>query len=222
MVIGPPTAWRAALAKIQAALVASLLHLSSKLIWKRSPSGAPYILLIGYQLGLGNCSRRQSQQQSTELSKKSIRGVPSGKPPTLKQIYKARNCESYLAQINEDGQRIDSKSLPLYTEEEWQQFRDLWREQGGHFPAYRKNDKRLSKAPPDFVPPFKAGQTTDGKGRGLFATRDIKKGEMTYGAWKNHVFFQSGNQFRRFLDALDDEKACDRFDEVYVATGGYW
>ena len=32
-----------------------------------------------------------------------------------------------------------------------------------------------------FVPPLRAGHTADGKGRGAFATRDLRWGERTYG-----------------------------------------
>jgi hypothetical protein len=133
------------------------------------------------------------------------------KPPTLKQMYEFRNCESYLATYNSNGERIDSKSLPIYTEEQWASFRKLWRDQGGQDPSqqYKTGDRRQSKAPPNLIPPFKAGQTKDGKGRGVFATRDIKKGEMTYGGTKNYIFFTTGHDYRRFLDALDDETACD-------------
>lgn len=177
------------------------------------------LLCIGYQLGLSSSCRQKQSLETTPLSNNnSIRSgratsnKKTKKPPTtLKQIYDARNCESYLAQTDQNGKRIDSKSLPIYTEEQWQQFRQLWVKQGGKNveKIYKKSDKRRSKAPPDFVPPFKAGQTSDGKGRGVFATRDIKKGEMIYGLSKNYIFFKSGNDYRRFLDALDDEKACD-------------
>ena len=168
------------------------------------------LLCIGYQLGLSSSCRQQQSLETTPSNNYSIRSRATS-TATLKQIYDARNCESYLAQTDNNGKRIDSKSLPIYTEEQWQQFRQLWVDQGGKNVEkyYKLSDKRRSEAPPDFVPPFKAGQTSDGKGRGIFATLDIKKGEMIYGLSKNYIFFKSGNEFRRFLDALDDEKACD-------------
>ena len=179
------------------------------------------LLCIGYRLGTADC-RRESSEASKSVSHNKLVNKNSDKhgrsdsrmnphSPTLKEMYESRNCESYLATYDSDGKRIDSNSLPIYTDEQWQQFRDLWREQGGRNAEdyYEHSDKRRSKAPPDFVPPFKAGQTRDGKGRGVFATRDIKKGEMTYGLSKNYIFFKTGDQFRQFLDALDDEKACD-------------
>ena len=61
----------------------------------------------------------------------------------------------------------------------------------------------------DFIPPFKSDYTTDNKGRGIFATRYIQKGEMTYGGKKNYAFFSSGDEYRRFINELTNEEACD-------------
>jgi hypothetical protein len=182
------------------------------------------LLSVGYQLGLTSCTMErqqlQQQQESSERQESIIR-INESTSLTLKQIYDARNCESYLAQNDEDGQRIDSKSLPIYTEEQWASFRKLWRDQGGKNAEdyYKASDKRRSKAPPDFIPPVRVGHTQDGKGRGVFAARDIKKGEMTYGLSKNYIFFKSGHEFRRFLDALDDEKACDMMKFTWPQGG---
>jgi hypothetical protein len=166
-----------------------------------------------------NLSAQMHQRELLKLKFKSVR-VPAStkwlfkKPPTLKKMYDLRNCESYLATYDEDGKRIDSKSLPIYTDEQWAYFRKIWRAQGGNM-KYEKDDIRRSRAPPDFVPPFKAGQTKDGKGRGVFATRDIKKGEMTYGGSKHYIFFKTGHDYRRFLDAFDDETSCDLMKFVW-------
>ena len=170
------------------------------------------LLYAGYLIGL-----KSSNNNNTPPSKKSNHHIPASnkwlleKPPTLKQMYEIRNCESYLATYDSDGKRIDSKTLPIYTDEQWAYFYKVWKDQGGTDPSkeYKEGDRRLSKAPPDLVSPFKAGQTSDGKGRGLFATRDIKKGEMTYGSTKNYIFFTTGHDYRRFLDVFDDQTACD-------------
>lgn len=131
-------------------------------------------------------------------------------PPTLKQIYHSRNCHEIL-----------NSTRPLYTEEQWQRFRDIWKLQGGEDPShlYKRHDRRKSKAPRDFVPPIRAGYTTDGRGRGIFATRDIKKGEMTYGGTKHYIFFFDGHSYRRYLDALSDEEACDMMKFTWPQDG---
>ncbi len=157
------------------------------------------LVFVGYRIGLGGTPKP----------------LPSVKwllnpPPTLKQMYYSRRCDVIL-----HGTR------PLYTEEQWQRFRDIWRLQGGKDPSkrYKRNDRRNSRAPPDFVPPLRAAQTADGKGRGVFATRDIKKGEMTYGGTKHYIFFYDGHSYRRFLDALSDEEACDMMKFTWPQKG---
>lgn len=50
---------------------------------------------------------------------------------------------------------------------------------------------------------------SDGKGRGNFASRNIKEGEMIYNGYTNAAFFQEGESFRRFLSLLPEEAACD-------------
>ena len=48
-----------------------------------------------------------------------------------------------------------------------------------------------------------------GKGRGNFASRNIKAGEHIYHGYKNAAFFQEGESFKRFLSLLSKEAACD-------------
>lgn len=59
------------------------------------------------------------------------------------------------------------------------------------------------------APPFYAAMAP-GKGRGLFASRDIKKGELVHDGTKGDVPFPDAMSFRRFLHALPQKKqACD-------------
>ena len=46
-------------------------------------------------------------------------------------------------------------------------------------------------------------------GRGAFATRDIRKGELIHAGLANYAIFRDGPSYRRFLGALSDEEACD-------------
>lgn len=50
---------------------------------------------------------------------------------------------------------------------------------------------------------------SDGRGRGNFASRNIKEGEMIYNGYTNAAFFQEGESFKRFLSLLSEEAACD-------------
>lgn len=57
--------------------------------------------------------------------------------------------------------------------------------------------------------PFYAA-LSPGKGRGLFASRDIKKGELVHDGAKADVSFPDGDSMRKFLHALPTrEAACD-------------
>jgi len=52
-----------------------------------------------------------------------------------------------------------------------------------------------------------------GKGRGLFASRDIKKGEVVHDGTNSDVIM-SGKDFRRFIFALPQKMACDATEWV--------
>ena len=54
-----------------------------------------------------------------------------------------------------------------------------------------------------------------GKGRGLFALRDIKKGEVVHDGTNSDVIM-SGKDFRRFLFALPQKMACDATEWVSI------
>ena len=114
---------------------------------------------------------------------------------TLKQIYTSRNCDAIL-----------NLPRPIYSEADWAKFYTIWKENGGGGDP----DFHESVATADFVRPTEAGYAGDGKGRGVFAKRDIKKGEQMYGHTTNYAYMASGHSFQQFLEALtDDGEACD-------------
>ncbi|EJK62183.1 hypothetical protein THAOC_17214 [Thalassiosira oceanica] len=135
--------------------------------------------------GIGEGSRSRSRA--------SLRGR---RGPTLRQLERQRKCNAR-----------DGDERPLYTDEDWERLRRLYREAG--VGATVEFPEGASAAPPGFVPPMVAGQTADGKGRGVFATRDIAKGEMTYGGMDNYAYFSTGEAYRTFIGALSDAEACD-------------
>lgn len=112
---------------------------------------------------------------------------------TLKQMYDSRKC--------------DANDVPtLYFKAWWAKFYKNWKKHGG------KGDPDFitSEAPSDFVPPTEPRDTNDGQGRGVFATRDIKKGEMIYGKTTNLAYFSNGYSFQKFLEGLPTNfEACD-------------
>ena len=60
----------------------------------------------------------------------------------------------------------------------------------------------------DMPPPYYAGQS-DGKGRGLFASRPIKKGELVHDGPRSNIMFPDSMSFRRLVVNLPRRTACD-------------
>ena len=124
--------------------------------------------------------------------------IDVNKPPTLKQLKQLKKCSSL------------QNPRPLYTSQDWQRLQSIYKSLGGGTVDYSGTvDYPESDVELDFIPPFKSDYTTDNKGRGIFATRYIQKGEMTYGDKKNYAFFSSGDEYRRFINKVTDEEACD-------------
>lgn len=98
---------------------------------------------------------------------------------------------------------LPTEGRPLYAEEDWRHFRRIYKDTGGGTIAVD------AAVPAGFVPPMRAGHTADGKGRGVFAARDLRRGERTYGGKEHYAFFRDGPSYRRFLAALSDAAACD-------------
>lgn len=55
-----------------------------------------------------------------------------------------------------------------------------------------------------------------GKGRGVFANQDIRKGQLVYSEWKQKAQFATGKDFRRFLQSIPEDLACDVLEWAYV------
>ena len=55
-----------------------------------------------------------------------------------------------------------------------------------------------------------------GKGRGLFVGEDISRGQLIWSSLKQTACFNSGEDFRNFLDALEVGEACDVIQWSYV------
>lgn len=65
------------------------------------------------------------------------------------------------------------------------------------------------------IPPPYYAKHAPGKGRGLFASRDIKKGEKVHHG-ESHVMFPDGMSWRRFIFSLPRKKACDMIDWTWT------
>lgn len=97
---------------------------------------------------------------------------------------------------------------PMYTSEMWM---TLWR-------AFQ--DSTLFPFPipePGECPekPIYVGQTTDNKGRGNFAARNLKKGSLVHAGQPSTVFFLDADSWYRFVSLLPTMMACDVMEWVW-------
>ncbi len=59
------------------------------------------------------------------------------------------------------------------------------------------------------------GRKADGKGRGLFALRDIRKGELVWKP-KQTAKFANGEEYRDFIFSLDENFVCNALNFSYI------
>lgn len=96
----------------------------------------------------------------------------------------------------------DPKVKPIYTPDMW---RKLWEafEESTLFPfPIPTSDERP-------VEPFHVSMTTNGKGRGNFASRRIPKGSLIHAGHPTTVFFLDNDAWFRFVSLLPKMYACD-------------
>jgi len=66
-------------------------------------------------------------------------------------------------------------------------------------------------APPPYYPKF-----SPDKGRGLFASRDLKKGELVHDGTHSDVVFPTSSDWRRFVFSLPPAMSCDCTDWHWI------
>lgn len=92
---------------------------------------------------------------------------------------------------------------PIYTPEMWDALRRAYRDSTLFpFPLPTASERSSDE-------PFRVEYTTDGKGRGNFASRNISKGELVHGGHPYTVFFLDAQSFYRFVSSLPKMHACD-------------
>lgn len=125
---------------------------------------------------------------------------------SMRQMRDQLHCRSLSP--NRDETKL------ITTLEDWQFMRDKMRE---HLESAAPLDDPV---PPTLgytfgsggPPPFEVGYS-EGKGRGLFATRDIKEGELVHDGTNSDVTFKSGISFKKYIwsmhMAAKDSIACE-------------
>ncbi|KAL3782604.1 hypothetical protein ACHAW5_008461 [Stephanodiscus triporus] len=153
---------------------------------------------------------RQGRPQKPQSSSLSLEDRWSRKPEkwermTLRELRRHFACHAHA--------RDQTKALP--TLEEWTFLKRQYKELVDDKPVILE-----SPVPPtegysfgpgeysDTPPPYYAGHT-EGKGRGLFSSRPIKKGELVHDGPRSNVKFPDAAAFRRLVVSLPRKTACD-------------
>ena len=121
-----------------------------------------------------------------------------------------------------DHAKDQTKALP--TLEEWmflkKQYRELIDEKPVILDSPVSPQEGYSFGPRDdseTPPPYYADRS-EGKGRGLFASRRIKKGELVHDGPRSNVMFPDAAAFRRLVVSLPRKTACDITEWAWTQT----
>eukprot|EP00956_Cyclotella_meneghiniana_P005477 scaffold6987_cov72-Cyclotella_meneghiniana.AAC.11 len=116
-------------------------------------------------------------------------------------------------------ERSHDNNKPLLSLEDWQLFRDTYTR------VVDRDQKWDDAVPPTLgyslepgipVPPPFYAKLTAGRGRGLFASRDIRKGELIHKGEHSDVIFPDSMAWRRYIFSLPKPFACDLADWTWT------
>ncbi|KAL7528824.1 hypothetical protein ACHAXR_006644 [Thalassiosira sp. AJA248-18] len=104
----------------------------------------------------------------------------------------------------------------LLTEEDWKVFQTAYKaivDETATFddPVSPSMGYTLVDGPPPYY-----AKHSYGKGRGLFASRNIKKGELVHDGFTSDIKFPDGMSWRRFIFSLPRDRACDQVDWTWT------
>lgn len=131
---------------------------------------------------------------------------PNWEDMTFKQLRSYYACHEHARNPNK----------PLPTIEEWmflkKQYRELVDDKAWILDSPVEPTNGFSHGTNDvhtnIPPPYYAGQS-DGKGRGLFSSRNINKGELVHDGPRSSVAFPDALSYRRLIINLPRNTACD-------------
>lgn len=178
--------------------------------------------LVKYMLAFGGAVFMIFHQ----LKSKSKGAIPPRPRTYLRQDWKKWSRHDFRKQFQcSHHLSVGTKAVP--TLEYWQTLRDVYNsEVDSSFafddPVPPTKGYTLNENGP---PPYYA-DISPGRGRGLFASRDIKKGELVDGiesGTKSDMIFTTTNAIRRYLLALPEPMACDVLEWTYtqkIVKGG--
>ncbi len=139
--------------------------------------------------------------------------TPKNTPPQTKSIYQIdhkynfdRAMKRGFGRMYDDLNCYDhatDQNKPMYTPEMWRKLWEIFRD-STLFPFPIPNDDECPEEP------SYAAHTTDGKGRGIFASRNITEGSLVHPGHPNTVFFLDSTSWHRFVSSLPKMFACGK------------
>lgn len=97
---------------------------------------------------------------------------------------------------------------PLYNTHMWNILKENFD------PALFENDDQDASPPPPYY-----AEISEGKGRGTFAARDIKEGELVHDGSRNTVFWRDGSSWRTYVMSLRSRKmVCDVLEWTWIQS----
>jgi len=113
-----------------------------------------------------------------------------------------------------DCDEIFKTPRPIHSKETWAHTRKVYQAVVGEEDSTVQDDEKVD----GFHVPVVSKQSP-GKGRGIYAGRDIKKGEIIW-TGVNSARFRWGDDYREFLNSIEPHLACDVLQWAYVQDMG--
>jgi hypothetical protein len=119
---------------------------------------------------------------------------------------------------NCDDASVWTMPRPLYTQDMWMLLRQAYVDIVG---GTNSNIGTKVSAEDGFVMSTEVKQAP-GKGRGLFAAEEIPRGQLIWSSSKQTASFETGKDYKHFLDSLEVDAACDviQWSYVHAVPGG--
>jgi hypothetical protein len=115
---------------------------------------------------------------------------------TINDIWYEMGCEE-----------VFSSERPIHSQQEWKQAIKIYES--------IVQDSKLDPVNNGFSVGFEAKQADKFKGRGVYATQPIKKGDLVWST-KRTARFDNGDDYKLFLSQLETAFACDVIQWAYV------
>ena len=197
-------------------VVGSQVHLDEEIKLLLQPSEGTTLHRRGSGLGghrnavairHGDHRRRQQQRQqhhpsTSEQDELKWRTIPDGWDHfTFSEIRHHFNCQEHAKDQNKPFPSLDEWT---FIRKQMKLLVDQRLNLDDPVPPTQGYSLGNTGGPPPYYP-----QRSEGKGRGLFASRDIKKGELVQDGPNSYIVFPDAMSFRRLVFALPRKSGCD-------------